>query len=567
MCDRVFAEPAEAQSCALMEARQTKIASISTIYNTVRLNKFQYDQTGAPIYKNSNFYVQTIGTKKHRAYCVQPENYNGVGYIYRSSEQDYNNIINMYRKTDPVTNLAFGNLYAIRILTFENQVNEIYETYSKSGLLNGLDRKKTTELAQIMAQMAAWYWAGGNADLLFGSGNRNIRDMILSQMACGLYYFPNRVVEKNKNGVVTKDECSFLSNGRILSTEITNYLYMQSEKLIKVYFGINSSYTYAEHSLKEMIESGFFSKSDSYRKYVNGKEYTGEVDKESTFVTVLLADPYYYMSTKAFNDYLADFKAGLRKPTIYEPTETRKDGKPYQKLLADYDCENDSIPESCWNLDVQIPTTCDINDDRYVDSGYVKDVEDWKCVFSSADSDNQTIRDHYNVDVSNNYCNIFCREEVYFELPYSGTFVEQGRFLTVNLTNNQSNNIKPIQYTARKLCRPTSKDAEGVTTGLINYTQFLEDYEKADEAVVSAWENWQQLSANYDACKAQTPNDKENSGKCRSELVYPKAYKTCMDNLDTCEKELDDEWAGYNECINGEKPDDCVKPTKECICP
>lgn len=224
---------------------------------------------------------------------------------------------------------------------------------------------------------------------------------------------------------------------------------------------------------------------------------------------------------------------------VYESTESGR-----QRLISTYHCEERR--ESCWKLETDIPNSCESG----TNSGRVNDIKDWDCIFKSTTSSNRSVKNHYIEygindagNVVNPYCQVYCREEINFELPKSGVETFQGSYLTVNeMTNSGVNNISPISYDGEKICRPTSSNI----VGQIDHQRFETDYEIANLEVKTNWEAYQtaiarriavcenariQVDSSTDssgwkrtgACKSYWSKDPVKEAACERDTILPEA--------------------------------------------
>ena len=177
--------------------------------------------------------------------------------------------------------------------------------------------------------------------------------------------------------------------------------------------------------------------------------------------------------------------------------------------------QNVDLKDSCdWKLDASCPDNCEDVIVGSSTSGYIKDMDDWNCIFKSTSSSLSNIRNHYKI-LGNNYCEVFCREEYSYKFPSSNLVVEAGHHFMVG-TNNYNNisSWNPIQFKGYSDCRTTSNSF----LKKIKHEQFVEDYKAANKRVQETWDNWQNAIAfqmSIDA--ATTGDDCECSYSCGSE--------------------------------------------------
>ena len=150
--------------------------------------------------------------------------------------------------------------------------------------------------------------------------------------------------------------------------------------------------------------------------------------------------------------------------------------------------------------------------------GYYKDIgddwneEEWECIFDSE----PYVGDYYEYDKSfndsNRYCDIYCREEVYYSFPSNDFTVYAGGRFTVNTTLEPS--LSPVSLTIKSQCQ---------THGLEeNYKSFAEDYENANDKLPALWDDYQ-----IKKIKLSLFNNKTNSGStCERTRRYGATKKT-----------------------------------------
>jgi len=166
-----------------------------------------------------------------------------------------------------------------------------------------------------------------------------------------------------------------------------------------------------------------------------------------------------------------------------------KDGKYYGKTpdvavnITKYqqECFPQDEPDICtFDLVTKIVKDC-----KNGTEGYVKDIDNWECIYASRDSSNANIRNHFYMNTENRYCSIFCREEVYYYYPGSGLTVRSGHHFAVGQTG-AANTLLPVNMTGRSECR-INYGTGGGKTGQINYTLFESDWKNANNRITSAW--------------------------------------------------------------------------------
>lgn len=149
-----------------------------------------------------------------------------------------------------------------------------------------------------------------------------------------------------------------------------------------------------------------------------------------------------------------------------------------------------------------------VNNCKNGTEGYVKDIDDWPCIFESVNSQNATVRDHFYTKVNNRYCSIFCREEVYYYFPNSSLTVRAGNHFSLGNTG-APNTLLPVNMTGRSECRLNYGTAGG-EQGKINYTQFEADWKNANDRLPAAWNSLNIQVAYSDSIKNATKSSTKN---------------------------------------------------------
>jgi hypothetical protein len=136
-------------------------------------------------------------------------------------------------------------------------------------------------------------------------------------------------------------------------------------------------------------------------------------------------------------------------------------------------------PDLCtFTLDLSCPGDCDEST-----TGYIKDIEDWQCIFGSRTATDANIRDHF-YKWGNRYCSMFCRESLTYEFPNGNMTVSAGSHFTIGDTWYYPN-WGPVHFTGRSECRTTSD------TGSIRWDLFEKDWAPANDTVKSRWDTYQ----------------------------------------------------------------------------
>jgi len=157
-------------------------------------------------------------------------------------------------------------------------------------------------------------------------------------------------------------------------------------------------------------------------------------------------------------------------------------------------CGNPPIPDPNACLTTSSKAPC-----ANISNGYIKDSTNWSCIFKSSKTSS-----FYSMN--NNYCAVYCREEVNYSLPgnsmtvLAGThFVLGDPYIPNGPTNFALKRLSPIIFTGIKECRVTGGVKENDTG--IDYVQFTKDYNSVNNQIPSAWDRYQQKQADYDAAK------------------------------------------------------------------
>ena len=204
----------------------------------------------------------------------------------------------------------------------------------------------------------------------------------------------------------------------------------------------------------------------------------------------------------------------------------------------------------------------DINDERSVEaakakivtncatggnSGVIKDVATWDCVFQSLSSNKLTDRTHYYLDelAGNPYCQVYCMETLEYDFPNAGTTVRAGSWFTLGAYSGYQIN-GPIKYTGTTKCRTTGSNwtdgtygvssnnnrgttTDNRTTGQIDIEKFQEDWDKLDKKVVEAKNNYNRALAHYLSYVDRESDDcKRCCGGCCGECG--ESNKNCCGN-------------------------------------
>lgn len=166
------------------------------------------------------------------------------------------------------------------------------------------------------------------------------------------------------------------------------------------------------------------------------------------------------------------------------------------RVITAYELENSTCnPEFCkYTFEEKQTPQCDVSN-----KGYITDANnEWRCIFTSSKSKYSEVKNHFkDLDVKNDYCEIYCTETVSYELPKAGTVTHAGQSMYV-MDDVLKPTIWPIKYKIEKNCRTTA--AQGDRSGKINYEKFEEDINKLNTAIKNAWNNYRILQTRQKAC-------------------------------------------------------------------
>ena len=172
-------------------------------------------------------------------------------------------------------------------------------------------------------------------------------------------------------------------------------------------------------------------------------------------------------------------------------------------------CDKSEQVDCKYSIETDIPELCSSNT-----KGHIKDFASWKCAFASTKNKNESIKKHYFDEFSNEYCAIYCKEEINYQFPDGSTVVDAGRYLTIKKEsiNGELSVISPIKYNGVKVCRTTSE--KGDTSGKIDKAGFLTDFNNIEEEIKKAFDTYVYLKHNGGNAKELT-----NANKKYDELV------------------------------------------------
>lgn len=159
-------------------------------------------------------------------------------------------------------------------------------------------------------------------------------------------------------------------------------------------------------------------------------------------------------------------------------------------------CDKSEQVDCKYAIEADIPELCSSNT-----KGYIKDFAAWKCVFASTKNKDKSIKNHYFDGFSNEYCAVYCKEEINYQFPDGSNVVDAGRYLTIDKESIDGNLsvISPIKYNGIKVCRTTSE--KGDTSGKIDKTGFLADFNAIENEISKAWDTYVYLKNNGGSAK------------------------------------------------------------------
>lgn len=156
---------------------------------------------------------------------------------------------------------------------------------------------------------------------------------------------------------------------------------------------------------------------------------------------------------------------------------------------SDNDCTwHDYADELIEHLKKMMSADCSIGTNTELEAN---DTKNWECIY---DSDNITpgtkeevFKDYY-VKYSNPYCAVYCREDVKYDFPDGSMIVKAGNHFTVGDTGHEPE-WKSVQFSSTRECK-TNGSTRDEESEEINTEQFEEDWEKANDRVISTWDSW-----------------------------------------------------------------------------
>ena len=170
------------------------------------------------------------------------------------------------------------------------------------------------------------------------------------------------------------------------------------------------------------------------------------------------------------------------------------------------DCLEEDEEDEC---EYYVDVSC-VDCELPVDSGLIRDIDDWDCIFQSDTLPAEAPFDNHYIEFTNAYCKIYCREEVSYQYPNPWLQVQAGRhFILGPEFELDMPGARPVvswgelRYDSFAECRPTMARMDGETYDgdhddmFIDHTKFVYDFEEANEEVGHAWDIAQQAYLLY----------------------------------------------------------------------
>lgn len=195
-----------------------------------------------------------------------------------------------------------------------------------------------------------------------------------------------------------------------------------------------------------------------------------------------------------------------------------------------------------------VSTDCP-NCENTVATGYVRDViytptgkDEWACIYEST---GMWRNNYYNKSYGyggNNYCSIYCIEDISITYPNGGFSVKNGSKITIG----ENKTWGPLKIEGVKTCR----------TDKINYEQFNKDFDATNDQVGKTWTEYMKQLARHEkvtsspiittnsncGCKYSVtdsdPNGSSHTLSCCTAMGFtPYQYKVTLASAD-CKKQL-----------------------------
>lgn len=149
---------------------------------------------------------------------------------------------------------------------------------------------------------------------------------------------------------------------------------------------------------------------------------------------------------------------------------------------------NDYTDQLIEHLKNMMSANCSVGTNTKLEAN---DTDDWDCIF---DSDNilsgtkeEVFKDYY-VKYSNPYCAVYCREDIKYDFPNGSMIVKAGNHFTVGETGHAPE-WKNVQFSSTRQCQ-TNGSTYYKESEKINTEQFEKDWKKANDKVISTWDDW-----------------------------------------------------------------------------
>lgn len=215
------------------------------------------------------------------------------------------------------------------------------------------------------------------------------------------------------------------------------------------------------------------------------------------------------------------------------------------RVITAYELENSTCnPEFCkYTFEEKQTPQCDVSN-----IGYITDANnEWRCVFTSSKSKYSEVKNHFkDLDVKNDYCEIYCTEKVSYELPKKGTVTHAGQSMYV-MDDALEPTIWPIKYKIEKICRTTA--ARGDRSGKINYEKFEEDINKLNTAMKNAWNSYRILQTKQKACSTGKASYDGKEYTC-DKPDYSSEINKAKKDYEILAKGLKSAFSQINQCNN-----------------
>lgn len=215
------------------------------------------------------------------------------------------------------------------------------------------------------------------------------------------------------------------------------------------------------------------------------------------------------------------------------------------RVITAYELENSTCnPEFCkYTFEEKQATQCNVSN-----IGYITDANnEWRCVFTSSKSKYSEVKNHFkDLNVKNDYCEIYCTEKVSYELPKKGTVTHAGQSMYV-MDDALEPTIWPIKYKIEKICRTTA--AQGDRSGIINYKKFDSDINNLNIAMKTAWDKYRILQTKQKACSTGKASYDGKEYTC-DKPDYSSEINTAKKVYEDLAKDLRSAFSQINQCNN-----------------